>query len=550
MRYFSLSILVLLMLSAGCSFSTKKRPNVTLKGQDERVQQLIPKVLDEKRLMAVTGFPNVDTAVRPFLEAFYDSIDDAPMWTEQGKLSKDGKELVSLFTTSMNYGLDSTLYKGHFFASVFPTDSTKLDENKAAQIDVALTYYALLFCTHLSVGQIDSATFKPAFKGARMKVDLVDYIQSAVEDKNFKQRILALQPSFNEYKLLQKGLEHFMETHSQLVDDSIEIPDYKTDSVASFKMVKQILVARRYLDTADAGDNKKYIAALKKFQSERYLEADGKPGKNTRIALSTSDYDLYCQAAASMERWRWETDMSPNRAWVNLPAFHLKIVDADTVVRIHRVIVGKPETPSPEVSSRISYFILNPNWSVPFSIATKELLPHVQKDVSYLENKHYRVFDKNNKEVDPKKIDWKKMSKKNFGYTIKRDPGDFNDLGFIKFIFSNPYSIYLHDTNNRNLFTKDVRGLSHGCIRLDQPFDFADYLLQRDSSKIDIDSVKAIQESGVQKTIMLKHPLPIYTRYLTTEGDTGSRLNFYQDMYGRDQKIKANMLKKQSKPAV
>lgn len=516
----------------------------------DKVAPIIKQLLTERVLKPFPTQPRLEKEAMPLLDSFYVARSYSAAWFEGAKPTHNAKALLALFNQSFEYGLDTERYETGAFAALIGDSAPKvLPDTLIAACDVALTHYAMLFTANLSSGMLDSASVDYKFKPSKLRVDLPDYLSEAIENNAVTDSILALQPPYKEYRLLQQGLAKFVRNRV-LTDDSIAIPDYKRDSAGCYAKVRDVLVARHYLDTTSAQNDSLLREAIKQFQESRGLEADGKPGKNTRAALGQSNLELYLQAAASMERWRWETTLDSDRTWVNLPAYHLKIVQHDSVYRIHKVIVGKPATPSPELSSRISYFIVNPYWFVPYSIASNEILPHIKEDPTYLQKKHYRLFDNKNKEIDPATVDWKKITAKNFPYTVRRDAGDFNDLGLIKFMFPNPYSVYLHDTPSRNLFTSDARGLSHGCIRLENPFEFANYLLIRDSQNVKIDTIAKLVVNKEQRTISLKKPMAIYIRYFTTEGGADGQLYFYQDIYGRDEPIREKMLKSRQQLAL
>lgn len=219
--------------------------------------------------------------------------------------------------------------------------------------------------------------------------------------------------------------------------------------------------------------------------------------------------------------------------WVNLPAYYLKVVDSDTVVMQSRVIVGATKTRTPELHSEISNFITYPQWTVPYSIVFKEMLPAIQKDVAYLEKQNLIVVDKNDSVLDPEKIDWMKLSKKRFPYLIKQREGDDNSLGVLKFNFRNKYAVYLHDTNVRWMFQKTSRALSHGCVRVQDWRELAHFLVRNDTIKYNIDTLASWIVRQEKHVVSGFKRVPLFIRYFTCEGADG-KVKFYDDIYGED----------------
>ena len=250
----------------------------------------------------------------------------------------------------------------------------------------------------------------------------------------------------------------------------------------------------------------------------------------------------YQQAALNLERWRWEA-FAPDSDYVliNVPAYELQVVAAGVVERRHRVIVGKPGTTTPTLSSSIRYFTLAPGWHVPHSIATKEMLPRIKQDVHYLERNNLAIYNDHGKQLDAARIDWKTVTAQRFSYTIRQSAGCDNALGNIVFRFANPYSVYMHDTPLRQLFNRPVRALSHGCIRLEHPMQLAAYLLSRErGNRARLPTEDECARSPRARDIRLRRPLALYVRYATCTAENG-RLKFMADIYGRDEVIRRGL---------
>ena len=240
--------------------------------------------------------------------------------------------------------------------------------------------------------------------------------------------------------------------------------------------------------------------------------------------------------ALNLERWRAEPIAEPEYLLVNIPAFELLLMGHDTVQRRHRVIVGKPATPTPTLRSRIKYFTLAPVWNVPYSIASQEMLPRLQDDPSFLAASDLAVYDGRHQRRNPWRIAWSEVTEQTFKYTVRQEAGPRNVLGNFVFHFPNPYLVYLHDTPERYLFAQADRALSHGCIRVERPRELAAWLLRREGNATPLLTSAEARKSPPQD-VLLRRPLPIYLRYATVTAENG-RLRFYRDIYGQDQALR------------
>lgn len=302
---------------------------------------------------------------------------------------------------------------------------------------------------------------------------------------------------------------------------------------------------RRDLSSVSAPDA---IAALQKVGNEsiaRQLETR-EPNATQYQLLKASlqsfqflaDTDSVARQRAekisvNMERWRWQK-VWPNRyVYVNIPAFMLKVVEDDSVWVGSKVIVGKRETPTPVIESVIRSFIIYPYWHVPYSISTKEILPALQKDGTYLSRNNFDVLTRSGSVANSDTIQWGLYSAENFPFILRQREGSENSMGIIKFNFANNYGVYLHDTNSKRLYRRARRDLSHGCVRVSQAVALARYLVREDDvyvSPEDLDQYLSLQQ---RYTINLRKPITLKLEYFTTEVDNDVTL-FYEDIYKKD----------------
>ncbi|MDJ0366509.1 L,D-transpeptidase family protein [Hymenobacter sp. H14-R3] len=248
----------------------------------------------------------------------------------------------------------------------------------------------------------------------------------------------------------------------------------------------------------------------------------------------------YEKVAVNLERWRWEPLADSGYVLINVPAYELVVVAPDSVVRRHRVVVGAPRTPTPTLSSRLTHFTLAPDWHVPRSIATQEMLPRIKQNVGYLASHNYALYDGRGRLVNPARVSWATVTARNFAYTIRQSAGCDNSLGNIVFRFANPYAVYVHDTPQRQYFARPARALSHGCVRLQNPMQLAEYLLRREGNTAPLPSDEACARQPRPHEVHLRQPIALYIRYATCTAENG-RLRFLPDIYGRDAAIRRGL---------
>jgi murein L,D-transpeptidase YcbB/YkuD len=204
-----------------------------------------------------------------------------------------------------------------------------------------------------------------------------------------------------------------------------------------------------------------------------------------------------------------------------------------------KIIVGKPYRQTPEFSERMTYLVLNPSWYVPRRIALRDKLPLIEKDPSYLERNGYVLYKRgaeSQQVIDPMTVDWQSPQARTFPYRLRQVPGANNALGRIKFMLPNRFNVYLHDTPNRELFSRSSRTFSSGCIRLDQPLRLAVWVMQGDPDW-DRSSLKEAIASGKERVVKLPQSIPVDLVYLTAWGDVDGNAQFREDIYRRDARV-------------
>ena len=303
------------------------------------------------------------------------------------------------------------------------------------------------------------------------------------------------------------------------------------------------LLRKRLIISGDLADDKTtgtfdndVAEAVKRFQVRHGLAATGTITPRTIAALNVSVQKRIKQLEASLERLeQMDFPFGPRYVVVNIPATFAEAVENDKVVRRYRVIVGKTEKPSPTLTAQITGVVLNPTWTVPSSIAKTEISAHMRKDPTYLPRMHMEVLDAHDNPIDPHSVDWSGTHAPNF--TVRQANGTFNALGAVKIDMPNSYSVYMHDTNQRNLFSDDYRFDSHGCSRVDNVRDLAAWLLSEEMPKWNRAAIDAAIATGAHQEVTLPKKVPVAWIYLTAWMTRDQVVQFRNDIYAQDEQL-------------
>jgi L,D-transpeptidase YcbB len=289
-------------------------------------------------------------------------------------------------------------------------------------------------------------------------------------------------------------------------------------------------------DNASGAFDEVVAEGVMRFQTRHGLAPTGTVTPRTLAALNVPVQKRIRQLEASLERLEnMNFGFGQRYVVVNLPAAFAEAVENDHVVRRYRVIVGKTEKPSPTLTAEITGVVLNPTWTVPSSISRTEISAHMRKDPGYLARMHMEVLDAHDVPVDPRSVDWSGARTPNF--TVRQQSGTFNALGAVKIDMPNPYSVYMHDTNQRNLFSDDYRFDSHGCSRVDNVRDLAAWLLQEEMPKWNRAAVDAAIATGQHEEVALPKKVPVAWIYLTGWMTKDQTVQFRNDIYDQDEQL-------------
>ena len=512
-QYLSLAGLGLALVSGG--FSTPARAEVTA----------------FKQAVAEAASRDADIA------GFYRDTKYQPIWTgsDADDLARR-QALLKAIETAGAHGLPVARYD---FDALYSQLRAAHTPRALGMVEVALSKAFLSYARDLQSGMFVPTQLDEGIKRKAPRRDRRSYLTNLIvsEPNGFLRRLAPHTPEYVRLFKEKLRLERLAREGGwgpEVRASKLEPGDRGRAVVA----LRDRLVAQGYLSrSATAEYDRPLEKAVQAFQLDHGLEADGIAGSSTIAEVNQSPVDRLKSVMVAMERERWLNKPRGDRhVLVNLTDFHARIVDNDRVTFMTRSVVGKNQHDrrSPEFSDVMEHMVINPTWNVPRSIATKEYLPMLQKNpnaVSYL-----KLVDGRGQVVNRAAVDFTQFSAKSFPFDIKQAPGARNALGLVKFMFPNRHNIYLHDTPSKSLFAREVRAFSHGCIRLQKPFEFAYALLARqesDPKKFFHDAL----ETGRETQVNLKQSIPVHIIYRTAFTNAKGPVQYRRDVYGRDAKI-------------
>jgi len=370
-------------------------------------------------------------------------------------------------------------------------------------------------------------------------------LKRLVEKGRFTEMLNSVQPKYKDYWELKKGIPSFLDSMDHRVYTYVSFPykrNVEKDSLFFIRTLQKRLSESGCMElTGKLPDSTQMSNAIKKYQVMKKLTSDGKVGPELVRTLNTSDVERFKRVAITLDRYKQLPESMPEKyIWVNLPGFYLRVFDKDTIALESKIICGRPDTRTPLLNSKITDMVTYPTWTVPTSIIAKSYLPKLKNNPHYLSRIGLRLVNNKGESIDPTTVNWSRYSR-GIPFRVMQNSGDNNALGVMKFNFSNPYAVYLHDTNQRYLFKKGSRALSHGCVRVQEWEKLAFYIARNDSMNLGrndtlrytADSIRNWISKKERRRIEVKKQIPLYIRYFSCEGKNG-HIVFYDDIYGED----------------
>jgi L,D-transpeptidase YcbB len=505
---------------------------------DVRVKRNIQKNLDFSLANKGRLSDTVLLAMDSVINKLYLRNDYKPLWSRQETWLPGADSLFQFIERSKEFGLFPNDYHFKALQTVRYLVSSDTIAGKDAALwskgELMFTDALFLITKHLKQGRLkyDSVTLR---KDTILPPDFFLSVYAELQQSNnFSNVFHGLEPKHASYDSLKAGLKYFLDSINAFKRYTY-LPYPIKDSAGFYNLLQKRLFEEDVLPSpTDNMDSIAWRTAISSYQKAKGLKITGKANETTIQRLNNTDWEKFKRIAINLDRYKLLPDTLPETyVWVNLPSYRLKLVNCDTIALESRVIVGSPKTRTPLLTSEISNFITYPQWTVPYSIIFKEMLPQIQKDIAYLKKQNLMVVDKNDSILDPATIEWSKLNKTRFPYLLKQRQGDDNSLGVLKFNFSNKYSVYLHDTNARWLFGRSARALSHGCVRVKEWERLSHYLVRNDTVKYHPDTLRNWISRQEKHVVYGFRKIPIFIRYFTCEG-SGGNVKFYDDIYGED----------------
>ena len=495
------------------------------------------------------AYYGADSSTRAYEQAqklyfFYGARGFEPLWlTPQGDgtfvFSPNAAKIIDVFKNAALEGMRPSDYlTASLDASAAGTDPVKL-----AALETAFSAATLRYAQDLYGGRITPTDVDPLLIIDPKSIDAADTLVKLASTDDPAKVLADLDPPHQEFQLLKAALAKDIANDGVKVEQiiipsgpalSLGMKDERVTALRDRLAVEAPEIAEGAANaTVDITYDKALAAAVAAFQKGAGLTADGVLGDATVAALNKGNGVSRDEIIANMERWRWEpNDFGEFHVEVNIPEFQVQIIKDGVPVHTTRVVVGRPTNETPVFSNAIQFIVVNPYWNVPSSIAVKEILPDLLKNPNYLDTQNMEMLQ-GTKVVDASSIDWSTTDIKSF--QIRQKPGGLNALGQVKFLFPNSQDVYLHDTPSKSLFANSYRAYSHGCVRVQNPLDFAAALLATNPD-ITEDTIKA-NFGDTEKWLTLKNHIPVHLMYFTLRADDDGTIRSYGDVYGQNKKL-------------
>ncbi len=499
-------------------------------------------VLGLVRAKLVTAPAGLEVGQYRALAAYYQQPGSSLLWSGQNGRLLRAVEFRQLLQRVEAHGLDRDPYRFERIESYW----YNTDIDSVVALELLLSQVLLEYASDIHSGRYHPYEMDEDWFMDVPKLDFAQFLLDISGQTSINEFLHQLAPIHKIYREMQNYLGRYLSLAELGGWTAIEKGPTLRPGMqhAHVVQVRQRLVATGDLtDTTQLNSSfydEALITAVKHYQKRNGLKTDGLIGKDTRAAMNVPVDQRIGQIRLNLERWRWlPLEFKGHSLVVNMTGYMLYGVRDQDIVMEMPVIIGKAYRSTPSINNKMSYIEMNPYWNVPTSIALKDLIPRQMRDPEYLGNKNIRVFrgwHADAEELDPAEVDWSRVNKNYFPYRLRQDPGPDNSLGRIKFMFPNEYSIYLHDTPNRELFNQNDRAFSSGCIRVQDPMFLATYLLG-DTSEAGQARIESLLATGETQALLLSEKIPIYLVYMTAWVDRAGYLNFRRDIYGRDQRM-------------
>lgn len=482
---------------------------------------------------------------------FYAQRGFEPVWSKASVLTERAYELRFEIRQAKFDGLKPSDYHLAYFESAFSLAERRKKSGEPLSIlslthlEIVLTDAFFELAEDLAIGKLNPASLKATWSIPRRSKSL-DHgflLLEALRNEDLRSGLAKLYPK---NPLYQKGKQLMRELDERAKKDSIAWKPIKIDrlikvgeSNGQIPAVRERLAFWGFPSPELSKDSKIFDSLLFeqviRYQQSKDMVQDGVLGQVTLASLNESPASLMDKLAVNLERLRWIPDefFEGETIFVNIPSFLLVYRSGADTLFSTKVIVGTVKHQSPVFTAPMSYLVMSPYWNIPPSIARNETIPAIKRNPSYLESNRMEVVNSAGNSVPPSAVNW---NARPFPYLIRQKPGEDNALGLVKFMFPNPNNVYLHDTPAKQLFDREIRTFSHGCIRMQNPKTFADLLL-KNKPEWTSDRIWEAMNQSKEQIVQLDKKIPVVITYLTLTMDAKGNPQFRQDVYQRDAEV-------------
>ncbi|MGB2957562.1 MAG: L,D-transpeptidase family protein, partial [Bacteroidota bacterium] len=511
--------------------------------QAEPTQAAIKKRIEQVRRDGRLEVESDQISAIKLIPDYYEAHKFRPAWTDPSNVEDLFRAIDDLEKDGLlpkDYHRDALLrLKGRIETVTVP------DPELVADYDLLLMDAMIRMVYHMLVGKVDPERLDPNWNLSQdiQAVDPVAGIRDALTSGALYQFLERTKPTAPYYVRLKKALADYRAIQEaggwEAVPEGQTLKPGMTDR--RIPAIRERLAVTGDLPKAENRTSEIFDTqleeAVKQFQRRHRIADDGVIGKGTLAEMNVPVAARIDQIRVNLERGRWVLqDIDREYVLVNIAGFHAAHVRDGAFDFLARVQVGKPYRKTPVFKAELKYIVFNPTWTVPPTILAKDVLPAIKKDPSYLNRKNMDVVTHSGKVLDPSTIDWSRYSGSDFPYMIRQGPGPTNALGLVKFIFPNQYFVFLHDTPSKSLFDRETRTFSSGCIRVENPFELAERLLD-DPEKWNRAEIDKVIRSEKTQTVYLNRPMPVVILYWTAYVDEVGQVHFMGDVYERDNHI-------------
>jgi L,D-transpeptidase YcbB len=498
-----------------------------------------------------------DVAEQIALAEYYSVPDRRLLWVDDSGITERGKAVMSEIAKADDYGLRAADYRLPSLPSFNPAAPEAIEQLADAELKISMA--VVEYAKDARGGRIDPQKLSKNLDPKLFLPEPAEVISFIAIRSDPAAYLRSFQPTHPQFEALRQQLiaERGGNVEQASGPKDVVIPDGPLLKLG-VEHGHVALLRQRLEVPAKAGANENaydedLLQAVRQFQKAQGGHPDGIVGSGTRRMLNgqsapqVSGQDKINLLLVNMERWRWlPQDLGAFYVNVNIPEFQLRVVKDDEVAWTTRVVVGKTNKQTPVFNDEMEEIVFRPNWYVPTSIKSEEIAPYLYRgggffgggwDTSILKRQGLRIRGANGRDIDPDTIDWSRSDIRR--YEVYQPPGPRNVLGLVKFRFPNTHDVYLHDTTQKHLFANAVRANSHGCMRVQNPDQFATVLLEHDQGWNSARVNSAMHGSIDANKILLKQHIPVYLTYFTARVDEDGKFVRYNDLYGHDRRMTA-----------